>query len=613
MECCIPPATPKMAAPSAGCRYRDPGKVAYRNLPSTTNNEFRNTERINLQRPRLRTRKKIKVNDWKLGTWNVRSLNEPARAGLLARELQRQGVEIAAIQEVRWPNSGEREFRAVDPIARTSFKYHIYYSGGKAAERGVGFVVLGNQKTRVIRWRPVDDRICVLRIKGKFFNYSLINTYAPTNDKSDEVKDEFYDKLERIYDECPKHDVKVVIGDANAQVGREEFFRPVIGRHSLHSSTNENGLRLINFAAARGMAICSSYFPRLNIRKHTWRHPNGEACSQIDHVLIDGRHFSDVTDVRSFRGPNIDSDHYLVVCKIRARLSNVLKSRTERTTRFNIQRLKADGVAAEYARELDQRIAEQQEEGVEDINGLWSSIHGAIETTAREVVGTTRGRQPNGWFDAECQRATDEKNRARSRMLTAATRQNRERYRVARAAENRTHRRKKREYEEQVLASAEDSYAQNDVRRFYRTVNRVRSRNFPVPVMCNDKDGNLLTDKPTVAARWKEHFQALLNGEEPDEQSRNRMTIMSDEQAVEPPTQEEVKKAISELKNGKAAGKDGIPAELLKAGSERLYYAVHQIILKSGRTNKCRTTGWKASYALSIRRAIDWIVATIEG
>jgi hypothetical protein len=489
-------------------------------------------------------------------------------------------VEIAAIQEVRWPHSGEREFRAVDPIAHTHFKYHIYYSGSAKAERGVGFVVLGDQQKRVIRWRPVNDRICVLRIKGKFFNYSIINTYAPTNDKSDDVKDEFYDRLERTYGECPKHDIKIVIGDANAQVGREDFFCPVIGKHSLHTSTNDNGLRLISFAAARGMAICSTYFPRLDIRKHTWRHPNGEACSQIDHILIDSRHFSDVIDVRSFRGPNIDSDHYLVVCKIRARLSNVMKSRSERTMRFNIQRLKADGVAEEYARKLDQRIEEQQQEGVGDINGLWKNIHGAIESTAREVVGTTRGRQRNSWFDAECQEKTDEKNQARKRMLTAPTRLNRENYRVARAAEKRIHRRKKREYDEQVLASAEDSYARNDVRSFYRTVNSVRSGKFPMPVMCNDKDGNLLTDKPMVAARWKEHFQTLLNGEEREEQNRNRMRIASDGQAVEPPTQDEVKQAIRQLKNGKAAGKDGLPAELLKAGSERLYDAIHRIILR---------------------------------
>ena len=139
-------------------------------------------------------------------------------------------------------------------------------------------------------------------MKRKFFNYSLINAYAPTNDKPDDVKDEFYERLDKTYGECPKHDVKLVIGDANAQVGREEFFRLVIGKESLNSTTNDNGLRLINFTAARGMAICSTYFARRNIRKHTWRHPNGETCSQIDHVLVDGQHFFDVIGVRTFRG-----------------------------------------------------------------------------------------------------------------------------------------------------------------------------------------------------------------------------------------------------------------------------------------------------------------------
>ncbi|XP_055634001.1 uncharacterized protein LOC129774310 [Toxorhynchites rutilus septentrionalis] len=52
------------------------------------------------------------------------------------------------------------------------------------------------------------------------------------------------------------------------------------------------------------------------------------------------------------------------------------------------------------------------------------------------------------------------------------------------------------------------------------------------------------------------------------------------QQDVGTATLEEVKEAISGLKNGKAAGKDGIPAELLKAGSERLYDAIHQIILR---------------------------------
>ncbi|KXJ70170.1 hypothetical protein RP20_CCG024568 [Aedes albopictus] len=75
---------------------------------------------------------------------------------------------------------------------------------------------------QVMRWKPINERICVLRILGKFFNYSLINVYAPTNEKTDDVKDAFYECLDKTYGECPKHDVKIVIGDANAQVGRED-------------------------------------------------------------------------------------------------------------------------------------------------------------------------------------------------------------------------------------------------------------------------------------------------------------------------------------------------------------------------------------------------------
>ena len=120
---------------------------------------------------------------------------------------------------------------------------------------------------------------------------------------------------------------------------------------------------------------------------------NGEACSQIDHMLIDGRHFSDVIDVRSFRGPNIDSDHYLVVGKIRARLSNVFKSKSARMIRLDIQRLSAEGVAAGYTRKVDRWIGEPA--GV-DLNEQWKHIHDAVSETAREVIGMTTGTMRSG-------------------------------------------------------------------------------------------------------------------------------------------------------------------------------------------------------------------------
>ena len=45
----------------------------------------------------------------------------------------------------------------------------------------------------------------------------------------------------------------------------------------------------------------------------TWRSPDGPTHNQIDHLIIDARHVSNLMDVRTFRVANINSDHYLLI------------------------------------------------------------------------------------------------------------------------------------------------------------------------------------------------------------------------------------------------------------------------------------------------------------
>jgi hypothetical protein len=115
--------------------------------------------------------------------------------------------------------------------------------------------------------------------------------------------------------------MKIRLGDFSANVGREDIFKPTIGNESLHETSNDNGVRVVNFATSKNLAVKSTVFPHRKVHKYTWTSPDGRTHNQIDHVLVDRRRQSSIPDVRSFRGADCDMDHYLVAANLRERLS----------------------------------------------------------------------------------------------------------------------------------------------------------------------------------------------------------------------------------------------------------------------------------------------------
>jgi len=60
-------------------------------------------------------------------------------------------------------------------------------------------------------------------------NITVLNAHATTEEKSDDSRDSDYQELEQVFYHFPKHHMTILLGDFNANVGRENIFKSTIG------------------------------------------------------------------------------------------------------------------------------------------------------------------------------------------------------------------------------------------------------------------------------------------------------------------------------------------------------------------------------------------------
>jgi hypothetical protein len=185
-----------------------------------------------------------------------------------------------------------------------------------------------------------------------------------------------------------KKHMKILLRDCNAKVGREDIFKPTIENESLHEISNDNGVRVVNFATPKNLRDKSIMFPLRNIHKYTRTSPDGKNHNQIDLILVDRRRHSSVLDVRSFRAADCDSDHYLVVAKVRERLAvNNQRSQKFDTDRINLKKLNDVEGKEQFRVEATNRFAALEDFDTEvEINSVWETIRKNIKISAKESL-----------------------------------------------------------------------------------------------------------------------------------------------------------------------------------------------------------------------------------
>ncbi|XP_025415967.1 craniofacial development protein 2-like [Sipha flava] len=211
-------------------------------------------------------------------------------------------MKCVALQEIRWEDTGKTK------VSQTTIFNGKYEHPHKL---GTGFAIHESIIHTAKEFKDINPRISTITIKSKNLDMILINAHALTEEKDEDEKDLFYATLADVFASSTGI-IKVVLGDFNAKLDRDICYKKVVGNHSLYESTNDNGVKLIDFEIENGLVIKSTMLPKKDIHKYTRGSLDGKYKNQIDYVLVNSRFKNSILNIRTRRGANIGSDHLLL-------------------------------------------------------------------------------------------------------------------------------------------------------------------------------------------------------------------------------------------------------------------------------------------------------------
>ena len=514
-------------------------------------------------------------NTLRIGAWNVRTMFETGKEVQVAREMRRYKIKILGISEARWLNSGEERLQTGELLL---------YSGHEDAAaphtEGVALMLSKDAQQALIRWKPAGSRCMVATFKTRHrkIQLNVIQCYAPTNDKDDGTKGEFYNKLRTLLDELPRKDINILMGDLNAKIGSDNRgYSEIMGTHGL-GQMNENGELFAGLCADYSLVIGGSIYPHQRIHKATWRSPDLKTENQIDHICINQRFRRSMQNVRVFRGADVASDHHLVVTEVRMKLKKEWSSGSTRK-RYNVDFLKDKRIAEEFSLTLSNRFqALSLDDAEQGIDEEWEQMKQAWTETCDQTLGK-KTIQHKDWISAGTIKKIDGRKKKKDALnccrTRAAKRKAQAEYTKANKEVKQSIKQDKKDFIENLAAEAEEAAAKGNMKKLYDTARKLAGKYKQVNRPIKDKEGNVLTNEEEQRQRWAEHFSELLNRPPPPNPVDIPAAEVNLDVCCNRPTKREIRKAIKQLKNGKAAGPDGIPAEAIKAdittSTEALY------------------------------------------
>lgn len=161
----------------------------------------------------------------------------------------------------------------------------------------------------------VNKRIIRIVINMGKERIHFIGVYAPDETKSKKEIETFYNDLECEMNKVLDAEELLIMGNLNAKVSNT-VMNGVMQRFN-EPHINDSGEKLIDFCAHHELRINNTFFDHKPQHKTTWANTRGQS-STIDFIISNRTiHPSRILDIRSLPSANIESDHHLLLGKIR--------------------------------------------------------------------------------------------------------------------------------------------------------------------------------------------------------------------------------------------------------------------------------------------------------
>jgi hypothetical protein len=189
-------------------------------------------------------------------------------------ELSKHKLGLVGVQKVRWYGGGTE-------LANTR-------SSTESGMNWYRFLLLLLVHKRIIsavkRVEFASDRMSYMILRDRWCDVTLMGVRAPTENKIDDVKDSFYEELERVFYKFPKYHMTNFL--TRFQCESRQGTHTIVDK-SLQKIRIDYGVRVVNVVTSKNFTVKSTMCSHPNIHKYICISPDGKPHNRIDHILID--------------------------------------------------------------------------------------------------------------------------------------------------------------------------------------------------------------------------------------------------------------------------------------------------------------------------------------